>query len=101
METTMTDHGPTTSQLRQDIDQGRAGSKVNNPDPAAAPLGTDDEAAGVPPSAVAVEAARRQEVENARVQPRQPKLGSGAQLYAGLVAVIVAVLSAVALWYAS
>jgi hypothetical protein len=30
--------------LREDIDRGRTGDKVNWPDPAAAPLGTDDEA---------------------------------------------------------
>jgi hypothetical protein len=37
---------PTPEQLRSDIDHGRTGDKVNFPDPAAAPLGTDDEAAG-------------------------------------------------------
>jgi hypothetical protein len=36
-------------QLRNDIDSGRTGDKVPYPDPAAAPLGTDDEAAGTPP----------------------------------------------------
>lgn len=38
------------SQLRDDIDSGRTGDKVPYGDPAAAPLGTDDEAAGRPPS---------------------------------------------------
>ena len=38
--------GATTDQLRHDIDQGRTGDKV--PDPAVAPLGTDEEAAGTP-----------------------------------------------------
>jgi hypothetical protein len=37
-------------QLRADIDSGRTGDKVAAPDPAMAPLGTDDEAAGTPPS---------------------------------------------------
>jgi hypothetical protein len=32
------------SRLRDDIDRGRTGDKVAWPDPAAAPLGTDDEA---------------------------------------------------------
>jgi hypothetical protein len=41
---------PTTDRLRHDISRGRAGDKVDFPDPAAAPLGTDDEAAGTPPS---------------------------------------------------
>jgi hypothetical protein len=36
---------------RADIDSGRTGDKVPFPDPAAAPLGTDDEAAGTPPDA--------------------------------------------------
>jgi hypothetical protein len=34
----------TTDRLRHDIDRGRGGDKVDNIDPAAAPLGTDDEA---------------------------------------------------------
>lgn len=38
----------TTEQLRHDIDQGRTGDKVRFPDPAVAPLGTDEEAAGTP-----------------------------------------------------
>jgi len=33
-------------QLRADIDSGRTGDKVDHPDPAAAPLGTDSEAGG-------------------------------------------------------
>jgi hypothetical protein len=41
----------TTSQLRAAIDAGQTRDKVNYPDPAAAPLGTDDEAAGNPPTA--------------------------------------------------
>jgi hypothetical protein len=39
----------TADALRQGIDRGR-GDKVNFQDPAAAPLGTDDEAAGFPPT---------------------------------------------------
>jgi hypothetical protein len=34
--------------LRQRIDRGQGADKVDFPDPAAAPLGTDDEAAGTP-----------------------------------------------------
>jgi hypothetical protein len=40
----------TTEQLRHDIDSGRTGDKIDWPDPAAAPLGTDAEAGGAPPS---------------------------------------------------
>lgn len=36
----------TMDQLRHQIDSGNAAEKVNYPDPAAAPLGTDEEAAG-------------------------------------------------------
>jgi hypothetical protein len=42
---------PTSDRLRIDIDRGLAGDKVAWPDPAAAPLGTDDEAGGAPPTA--------------------------------------------------
>ncbi len=38
----------TMEQLRDDIDSGRTGEKVPAADPAAAPLGADDEAAGMP-----------------------------------------------------
>ena len=38
----------TAQQVRGDIDRGRTGEKVDFPDPAAAPLGTDSEAAGEP-----------------------------------------------------
>src|SRR3954451_12083318 len=40
----------TTDRLRSDIDRGLTGDKVSASDPAAAPLGTDDEAAGYPPT---------------------------------------------------
>jgi len=55
-------NGSTISQLRNDIDSGRTGDKVDWPDPAAAPLGTDEEAAGTPPDAWAVETARTLEL---------------------------------------
>jgi hypothetical protein len=51
----------TIAQLRDDIDAGRTGDKVDWPDPAAVPLGTDEEAAGTPPDASAVETALRLE----------------------------------------
>ena len=40
--------GAGAARLRNKIDHGGAGDKVAFPDPAAAPLGTDDEAAGLP-----------------------------------------------------
>jgi hypothetical protein len=41
---------PTSDQIRNAIDSGATGEKVAMSDPAAAPLGTDDEAAGQPPT---------------------------------------------------
>ena len=54
--------GPTTAKLRHDIDRGRGGDKVDAIDPAVAPLGTDDEAAGTPPSREAVQIAYNNEI---------------------------------------
>ncbi len=42
---------PTSDQLRHRTDFAGTGDKVPFPDPAAAPLGADDEAAGRPPTA--------------------------------------------------
>jgi hypothetical protein len=58
--------GATTEQLRHDIDQGRTGDKVRFPDPAAAPLGTDEEAAGTPIDAQVVAQTRQAEAKMAR-----------------------------------
>ncbi|HUR39722.1 MAG TPA: hypothetical protein VM240_00990 [Verrucomicrobiae bacterium] len=64
--------GPTTAQLRETIDRGRTGSKVNARDPAAAPLGTDDEAAGTPPAPEEVRTAMRNEVLSGRPRHAKP-----------------------------
>jgi hypothetical protein len=58
---------PTTAKLRYDIDRGRGGDKVGAVDPAAAPLGTDEEAAGTPPSPEAVAMAYAQEIGSAPI----------------------------------
>ncbi len=50
-----------SDKLRDDIDRGGAGDKVNWPDPAAAPLGADDEASGHPPTREQLEMARQAE----------------------------------------
>jgi hypothetical protein len=49
------------SRLKNDINSGRTGDKVPAFDPAAAPLGTDEEAAGTPVPGAAVEMARANE----------------------------------------
>ncbi|ACL56193.1 hypothetical protein [Methylobacterium nodulans] len=51
----------TSAQLKADIDSGRTGDKTEVFDPGLAPLGTDDEAAGHPPSPEQVAQARRSE----------------------------------------
>jgi hypothetical protein len=52
---------PTSAQLKGDIDSGHTGDKNPVLDPGLAPLGTDDEAAGRPPSAFRIALARRHE----------------------------------------
>lgn len=51
-----------TARLKQAIDSGKGADKTGFPDPAASPLGTDDEAAGTPPSAEAIRHAAAQEI---------------------------------------
>ena len=85
----------TAEQLRHDIDRGRTGDKVAWPDPASAPLGTDDEAAGTPPAAQDVEAARRAE-RRGFSRPR-PDAGLGyAWVLVGLIAMLFL---AVLIWF--
>jgi hypothetical protein len=87
--------GATMAQLRADIDSGRTGDKVAAVDHAAAPLGTDEEAAGTPVAADIVARAREYECNRNsswemtsahQVMPHWtlPALG----LIAGLVAVV-------------
>lgn len=60
------------ARLRDRIDRGAAGDKVAFKDPAAAPLGTDDEAAGTPPSATQVSMAMQQEADRSEIADRKP-----------------------------
>jgi hypothetical protein len=94
------DDGPraTLAQLRQDIDSGATGDKVPVIDPASAPIGTDGEAAGAPPSPELVAATRR--LERTDPNPPQHPHDRGASrlplLVGGLMLAIV--LAAVAVW---
>jgi cobalamin biosynthesis Mg chelatase CobN len=89
----------TTDRLRDDIDSGRTQDKVATSDPAAAPLGTDEEAAGTPPSPQVVELARRQEL--VRDAPHEKKTdGQGAVIYMGIVAIIAALIAGGVLYLA-
>jgi hypothetical protein len=67
----------TTEQLRIAIDQGHGGDKVDAGDPAAAPLGTDDEAGGTPNSAAQVRLAAAHEILARPNQARQRTGGLG------------------------
>lgn len=61
MEAPPLSEAPTSAQLKGDIDSGQTGDKNPVFDPGLAPLGTDDEAAGRPPSAARIKLARRYE----------------------------------------
>ncbi len=63
-------------QLRDAIDRGEGSDKVSYPDPAASPLGTDEEAGGNPTSAAATETAFRHEVKET---PSEPRRGAGSR----------------------
>ncbi|SHH07695.1 hypothetical protein SAMN02745157_0284 [Kaistia soli DSM 19436] len=52
----------TADRLRHEIDRGAASDKVSFPDPAASPLGTDDEAGGHGPEPERVALAARHEL---------------------------------------
>lgn len=53
---------PTADRLRYEIDRGRGGDKVDASDPAVAPLGTDDEAGGFPPTPAQIKQAYAYEI---------------------------------------
>jgi len=59
------------SRIRHRIDRGHTGDKVNWPDPAAAPLGTDDEAGSPVPMAQASETECSTISEEARSEPKK------------------------------
>lgn len=102
----MPDDPATSDRLRHDIDRGRAGDKVPFTDPAAAPLGTDDEAAGTPPTPEQIRMARKAELrgvsarDNAPARPSTPGdlVGNGQRRQMRLVAglALVAMLLAIA-----
>ena len=65
------------SLLKKDIDRGMTGDKVSYPDPAASPLGTDDEAAGTPNTPEQVAMARSIErTQGAQAGQRAPDFGN-------------------------
>ena len=98
--------GATADQLRSDIDSGRAQDKVAHSDPAAAPLGTDAEAAGNPPTVEEVELARQREVSGRASREAEGRRGTSATgggvprwAYLALLAVVVlCAVVAIAVW---
>jgi hypothetical protein len=81
----------TLEQLRADIDSGRTGDKVSAPDPAMAPLGTDDDAAGKPPSPASIALTRR--LENSHPHQSETQTGLGHAWI--LIAIVIAVAAAI------
>ncbi|HUG60905.1 MAG TPA: hypothetical protein VMP03_03620 [Methylomirabilota bacterium] len=73
---------PTTDRLRHDIDHGRSGDKVAFPDPAAAPLGVDDEAGGMSPTADDVAVAHATEIRYS-MEPAPSAAGEGSRSISG------------------
>jgi hypothetical protein len=68
--------GAAADRLRHKIDEGGTQDKVDHPDPAAAPLGTDAEAAGTPTDPAAMErAAARETARPPAEAPAEPRDG--------------------------
>jgi hypothetical protein len=78
-------------QLRAAIDSGRSGDKVAASDPAAAPLGTDEEAGGNPPTRDQVAMARRHEVGRPVSSPPIDRAGLGQGWWIIAVTVVIGV----------
>jgi hypothetical protein len=78
---------PTTDQIRDAIDGSTTGEKIGFPDPAVAPLGTDAEAGGNPPTHTerAIEA-------EAQVEYHEPVPLNGTLIYLPLIAVLAVVI---------
>jgi hypothetical protein len=86
----------TAEQLKADIDSGLMRDKVNNPDPAAAPLGTDEEAAATPVGGKILSEVRK--AERAAVQQRHDQSQRGLGLAWIIVAIVAACTIAIAIW---
>jgi hypothetical protein len=100
--------GPTSAQLRHDIDRGATGDKTPGVDPAAAPLGTDEEAGGAAPTPAEIAHARNAERRDVKrgANAAAPELtpdgarARGASSFGVALAWIAALaLLAVLIWY--
>jgi hypothetical protein len=92
--------GSTVEQLRDDIDHGRTGDKVDALDPAVVPLGADEEAAGTPLQPATVDAARTLEVSRPRAST-DPRGAGAAWLLIAFASALGAGLVAWMLWLGS
>jgi hypothetical protein len=79
---------PTADRMRHDISRGAAGDKVDHPDPAAAPLGTDDEAAGRPPSLNELRIA----AQTSHSKPSEKRIWGVVIFYVAVVSAMIAVI---------
>jgi hypothetical protein len=86
---------PTADLLRYEIDRGRGGDKVDASDPAVAPLGTDDEAGGSPPTPAQIKQAYAYEI--APGPSSEHVRDSGVVIYMSVVGVLVALVG-LAVW---
>ena len=92
---------PTTGQLRSAIDREAAGDKVDSHDPAAPPLGADEEASGRAPSPAETPMSPRQELSQSLVEAQPRPAGRRSPLVlAAALATLCIILAAVAwgLW---
>ncbi|SDO71881.1 hypothetical protein SAMN05216196_108145 [Lutimaribacter pacificus] len=85
------------NRLRERTDRGGTGDKVAFQDPAAAPLGTDDEAAGHPPTPEEVAEAERHEAGRAEPADRKPTVPELQNTLSGRVGLLLPVLALIAL----
>lgn len=89
----------TTEQLRIAIDRGLAGDKVDGADPAAAPLGTDDEAGGTPNTSEQDRLAASHELGRRPTQEAQRTTGLGHAWWLVDLTLILAVLVVIGCWW--
>ena len=88
---------PTTARLKHDINRGRGGNKVDAIDPAVAPLGTDEEAAGTPPPPNAIAQAYKHEIGDSPISSERKDGDHAVAIYVGFIAAIAAVVG-LAIW---
>jgi hypothetical protein len=92
---------PTTAMLKADIDSGSTGEKVPHYDVGLSPLGTDDEAAGLPPSPERIALARKTEAASSRVQAQADIHGARSWVTPAFIAVpfAIAAVFGIVLWF--